>query len=311
MSLKAINKFKMCKMSPTQKLVMLCLCDCHNQESERCDPSVSLIMSFTGLSNRAVATALKDLERLKHIKINRGNGFKSSYNIDITSEPPAVVDLAKPVNVVPQPVNLPHPRSTFTSEPPAITSEPPAGVPVNLLPKPVNVVHTNREEQRIKQRITGSTDRLDSPLFEETDSHDFRSTMAEWFEDKSQRKQRYTHRGWRALLTTCRQKPIGVLRCAVNKAMSGGWQGIHFDKISAEDAAAFEPTSTIAFADPIKDNANFMEFQEWFEKLPPEPESTIDVDFNKVLESYRENNSPDASISHTGGPQSVEEVSVW
>jgi hypothetical protein len=67
----------------------------------------------------------------------------------------------------------------------------------------------------------------------------------------------------------------------------------------------------VKFADPIKDNPNFMEFQEWFEKLPPEPESTIDVDFNKVLQSYRENNSPDASISHTDGPQSVEEVSVW
>jgi len=290
---------------------MLCLCDCHNQESERCDPSVSLIMSFTGLSNRAVATALKDLENQNHIKINRGNGFKSSYHIDTTGEPTAAVAITEPVNVVPQPVNLPHHRSTFTSEPTAKTSEPNAAVPVNLLPKPVNEVHTNREEQGIKQRRTGSTDRLDSPLFEELDSPDFRSTMAEWFDDKLQRKQRYTQRGWRALLTTCRQKPIGVLRCAVNKAMSGGWQGIHFDKISAEDAAAFEPISTTEFADPIKDNPNFMEFQEWFEKLPPEPELTINVDFDKVLQSYRENNQPHASISHTDETRRVQGVSAW
>jgi len=310
MSLKAINKFKMTKMSPTQKLVLLCLCDCHNQESERCDPSVSLIMSFTGLSNRAVATALKDLEALRHIKINRGNGFRSSYFIDITSEPASLVCHNEPVNDVPKPVNLPRPRTTFTSEPPAQTSEPAAGAPVNLLPKPVNDVHTNREEQGIKQRRTGSTGKLDSPQFEDFDTPDFRSTMSEWFEDKAQRKQRYTHRGWKALLTTCRQKPIGVLRCAVNKAMSGGWQGIHFDKISADEAAAFEPVSSVSFADPIKDNPNFMEFHEWFETLPPEPELSLDMDFGRVLQAYKEE-LPDASISHADGHANAEEDSSW
>lgn len=310
MSLKAINKFKMTKMSPTQKLVLLCLCDCHNQESERCDPSVSLIMSFTGLSNRAVATALKDLEGLGHIKINRGNGFRSSYFIDTTSEHTSGVACAVPVNDVPKPVNLPHHRTTFTSEPPAQTSEPVAGVPVNLLPKPVNEVHTNREEQGIKQRRTGSAGKLDSPLFEESDSPDFCSTMTEWFEDKAQRKQRYTHRGWKALLTTCRQKPIGVLRCAVNKAMSGGWQGIHFDKISAEDAAAFDPAPSVSFADPLKDNPNFMELHEWFDQLPPEPESIIEVDFDKVKQAYQEG-PPDAPISHTDGPKNEGEESSW
>ena len=54
-----INAFKYAPVSYTQKLVLLALADCHNGITGRCDPSIQRIMKFTGLSNRAIATALQ------------------------------------------------------------------------------------------------------------------------------------------------------------------------------------------------------------------------------------------------------------
>lgn len=144
----------MTKVSPTQKLVLLCLADCHNGDSGRCDPTQAFMMEFTGLSNRSVSTAVMELERLGIIRRHTQTGSRSSYSFPERSEESSLPPVAEPVKEVHQPVNLPHPRSTFTSEPPAESCESPAGEPVNLLPKAVKEVHNNREEQGIEPEGT-------------------------------------------------------------------------------------------------------------------------------------------------------------
>ena len=152
MSLRMIEAVKRLPVSPTQKLVLFCLADCHNGDTGRCDPSVTTIMQITGLSNRAVATALLDLEDKKHLTVTRERGARSTYLMHPSSEVGSPL-AAKVVNEV---------HGLNSSEVGSLvndvhhTSEPAAGVVVNLLPKVVNEVHSNRNKPELKPEGTGN-----------------------------------------------------------------------------------------------------------------------------------------------------------
>ncbi|MDI1313810.1 helix-turn-helix domain-containing protein [Prosthecobacter sp.] len=81
MSLRMIENIKRLRVTPTQKLVLFCLADCHNGETGRCDPSYAHIMQITGLSNRAVATALHALRDVRVLQFDSRNGWRTSYQI--------------------------------------------------------------------------------------------------------------------------------------------------------------------------------------------------------------------------------------
>lgn len=49
-------------LKPACALVLLCLANRHNQETGRCDPSVSRIAKDTGLTRKTVQTSLRALE---------------------------------------------------------------------------------------------------------------------------------------------------------------------------------------------------------------------------------------------------------
>lgn len=252
MSYQAINAVKFAAVSPTQKLVLFALADCHNSESGRCDPSVAYLMEITGLSNRAIATSIAALELGNHVFVSRSFGARSTYLFRVLdgSIP------SKPVNDVPKPVNLPHPSSTFTSEPNSQTSESASGAPVNLLPKPVNEVHTNNKEQEKNKKKQG---KLDSPFFDDSDSAEFQSAMSAWFEFKKQRGDRYVQSGWQAILTTQRRFTVGQVKLSVEASMGNGWQGLFTDKITTQQAEAFEPKmATQAPADDESNNPNYL-----------------------------------------------------
>lgn len=279
MSLKAINSLKLAKVTPTQKLVLLCLADCHNQDSERCDPTVSFIMQFTGLSNRAISTALADLEVSGHIKIIRGRGFKSSYELVLTPAAFSQLVTDTPPQQVPKPVNLVHICQNSSGEPPSTSSEASSFLAVNLLPKVVNEVHTNIEEHGKEQRKNRKSDRLQNPSFADTDCQDFRKTMTEWFDYKSQRKERYMPDGWNRLLVQQRRFPIHYVKASIDASIRNSWKGLFTEKITKEDAELFieeqpqpEPTTEESeLENPI--NRLFKTIQALAEKKPePEPE---------------------------------------
>lgn len=81
MSVRMIESIKRLPVTPTQKLVLFCLADCHNGDTERCDPSYAHIMQITGLSNRAVATALHALRDARVLQFDSRNGWRTSYHI--------------------------------------------------------------------------------------------------------------------------------------------------------------------------------------------------------------------------------------
>lgn len=73
------------KMSAPSRLALLALANRHNQETGRCDPSVATICKDTQLSERAVRSALRELEGLKLIstverKLRAGRGRRNMTN---------------------------------------------------------------------------------------------------------------------------------------------------------------------------------------------------------------------------------------
>ena len=73
------------EMGIPAKIVILTLANHHNQETGRCDPSVARIAKASGISERAVRSAIRELEGLKLIttverKQRTGRGKKNLTN---------------------------------------------------------------------------------------------------------------------------------------------------------------------------------------------------------------------------------------
>lgn len=73
------------KMALPSRLVLLALANRHNQETGRCDPSLSRISEDTQLSERAVRGALRELEKLRLIstverRLHTGRGRRNLTN---------------------------------------------------------------------------------------------------------------------------------------------------------------------------------------------------------------------------------------
>ena len=139
MSLRMIESIKRLRVTPTQKLVLFCLADCHNGDTGRCDPSYAYIMQVTGLSNRAVATALQALRAAGQLRFDSRNGSRSSYQIT----PHDAAEGAPPSSassVPPPPAPLPPPGPELPPGAPEklvpllIASAAPAGPPPLLYP---------------------------------------------------------------------------------------------------------------------------------------------------------------------------------
>lgn len=107
-----IERWKNVQASPTQRFVGWILADAHNGKTGVCNPSVQRICQLTGFSDRAVANALRELEKSGHITVLRAVGGRSKYAL--------------------------HPRTTFTPEggsPPKevrVTPEGGSGPPPNV-----------------------------------------------------------------------------------------------------------------------------------------------------------------------------------
>jgi hypothetical protein len=90
MSLRMIEAVKRLRVTPTQKLVLFCLADCHNGETNRCDPSVATLMEFSGLSNRAVSTAIQALKEANILSVSFIAGHRSVYQLHPPAPPQEV-----------------------------------------------------------------------------------------------------------------------------------------------------------------------------------------------------------------------------
>lgn len=128
MSLAMIQAVKRLPTSPTQKLLLLVLADCHNEKTGQCNPSYRYIMDITGLSNKAVANNLKALRNCGSVTFDSRNGSNTHYELTPDSQ--------KAVNGVHQFQDSScEPSSQVLAVEVESTSEPRSIEPVNLVPK--------------------------------------------------------------------------------------------------------------------------------------------------------------------------------
>lgn len=110
-----IEAVKRLPVTPTQKLVLFCLADCHNDQSGCCNPSVAYIETVSGLSDRAIQTAIKQLIDCGIIGREAPRGKTPNY----TFPTPEAAS--------------PHPRTSFTPPPKEVRQTPEAASPKPVL----------------------------------------------------------------------------------------------------------------------------------------------------------------------------------
>ncbi len=119
-----IEAVKFLPVTPTQKLVLFVLADCHNEQTGQCDPSGAYIQRATGFSNRPIWKAIHDLEAAGHLTIkNNGNGGRNCYALHPkSSDAGSLVEeekqLPRVTSDAKSPVTLGHSTSDPGSHPP-------------------------------------------------------------------------------------------------------------------------------------------------------------------------------------------------
>lgn len=68
---------------PSAKLVLMCLADCHNQETGQCSPSHGHIAKQTCLNIKTVPAAIGYLEEMGLITVQRRDGFPAEYELHL------------------------------------------------------------------------------------------------------------------------------------------------------------------------------------------------------------------------------------
>ena len=73
------------------KLVLLCLSDCYNEDTKRCDPGPTYISQKTGLNVKTIRLAIKNLAEIGLISVGKRAGKTPNYglkiNVNLTSKP--------------------------------------------------------------------------------------------------------------------------------------------------------------------------------------------------------------------------------
>lgn len=81
MSIQLVSAAFQTSLPTTEKMVLLALCHCHNEETKKCNPMVKTLMEMTGLSHTSIAKALKVLQAEGYMEIHRKQGNRGCYVI--------------------------------------------------------------------------------------------------------------------------------------------------------------------------------------------------------------------------------------
>ncbi|WP_444893613.1 helix-turn-helix domain-containing protein [Microbulbifer sp. TRSA001] len=117
--------------TPTAKLVLIALADCHNGDTGQCDPGNTYLADVAQCTKRSVINAIEELEALGYICTEKSNGRKTNYDLllhvkqcnEFTGEKNA------PVKTKHKPVKSEHPtgendNTSFSIQPVRTSSKP-------------------------------------------------------------------------------------------------------------------------------------------------------------------------------------------
>jgi hypothetical protein len=220
MSLEASKAvWKMSKSRLASRIVLLAIAD-HTNDKGHSWPSITTLREMTGLSERTVQGALKDLVELKEISI-RANGGRNGVNF-------YTMELAIPVQILPpqslRPADSAPPRNP-QQEPPQSTTD---SSPAKFAPKPEPLRTTKGE--------------IVFPV--ELDNPPFRAGWEAWGQYRRERKlSAYTPSGTN--MQFAKLKKLGAARAiaAIEHSIAQNYQGIYEDKNHAKTNSGSAPTS--------------------------------------------------------------------
>lgn len=70
----------------TAKLILLCLADCHNDKTGRCNPSLDYLVRKTGLNRKSIGPAIRWLEENGYVEVERRHGAGSNYTLKTSTD---------------------------------------------------------------------------------------------------------------------------------------------------------------------------------------------------------------------------------
>jgi len=215
-------------VTSTQKLVLLALCDSANDSGE-CYPSVPKLVEKCSLSERAIQTAISDLERMGQLRRELRTGRSTVYWMTPNTDKP------------PQQV---HPRTTCTpaagAPTPARRAPPP---PQQVHPTPARRAPITINEPSVEPSGNHQQTRAKKPKAEEVgiaqllDAGFDLKTAQEFIDHKRGRKAPLTARAWADHLresTAAGWAPMA----AAEKVMARNWSGFEARYVAGHSAPA-------------------------------------------------------------------------
>ena len=231
MSYQAINRIKFAPVTPTQKLVLLALADCHHEKTGKCNPSIRYLMSMTGLSDRAIQRSIAELCNANLVTIQRFVGAKTGYHLSTFEHPNPRTTFAPEAG---SPPNHVHPSPEGGSPLPRTTFTPP--------PKEVRGASLKRSKQE-SNRESNRARKSANPSFPVEMPESYKQPLTEWWEYKREKKKGYVESGWMKLVNQLhRNHDVWTVTAAVNKSMMNGWTGLFPESVTESERLAVMPT---------------------------------------------------------------------
>lgn len=239
MSIRMIDAVKRLKMTPTQKLVLFCIADCYNDETKICNPSVSHICEISGLCERSVQTALRELIKARTIERSQLPGRTPNYRITPAADAPpqqmrGAAFAADPRSTcTPPPQHLP-PTPAADAPKPELTGKEPEGTVPTQLTKPTEPENKQeRKSRESKQSIIAENARLagleEIPPSLRTD--EFCKIWREWCDYRTEMarldvRKVWTPRAAKMTLAECEQHGAHNAVAAIQFSISRSYQGL-------------------------------------------------------------------------------------
>lgn len=214
------------QMKPTQKLVLLAICDSANDQGE-CYPSVSTLVEKCSASERTVQDCIAGLVREGYLQRVFRNGRSTVYHVTDPRKWRTPADSAPP--------QILHPTPANPAPPPPQISHP---TPANLAPITVNEpsIEPNPKTKRASAPASvGPAELVD---------HGFTAEVAaEFIAHKLRMKAPLTARAWADHLAESRKAGWAPMLSA-EKVMAKNWKGFEAKYVANEarpSASAAEP----------------------------------------------------------------------
>jgi hypothetical protein len=218
-------------VTPTQKLVLLALCDSANDQGE-CYPAMQTLAEKCSLSERATQSAVSDLERTGHLRRELRRGRATVYWLTPAAGAPrrkcTPADAAPPQQMhpaadAPPPPQQAHPRGAADAPPQQM--HPAADAPGGAADAPITITQT-QPTPKTNTAPASPPPRPDDWLTVEVlmlDGLDA-DLAASWLAHRRAKKAKLTALAWRGFKSEADKAGWGY-GAAVIKAISRNWTG--------------------------------------------------------------------------------------